>query len=230
MTDPTVIHLGRPRSVLTRGLVLLTEVVVVPGALLYSFTTAGHPTAGMVAVFAWRIAWIGVRRTAHSRVPTTCWLAFALFLARTVAGVAVSSVTLYLLVPVLLCGAQGAVFLGSAFSRRPLLMRLASDYTEDIPDRPRLRRVFAQMSGIWGGVHLVSACIGGWALTLSTMHTVAVTSVLGVACTVVSVGGCLAWGLGRAARIPGLRIVYAEPRPRPQPLVPVDGLLARSAA
>jgi len=230
VTDPTVIHLGRPRSVLARGLLLLIEAVVVPGAVLYACTTAGHPMTGMLAVFAWRTAWIGVRRTAHCRVPTTCWFAFALFLARTATGVAVSSVALYLLVPVLLSAAQSTLFLGSAFTRRPLLMRLAADYTEDLPDRPHLRRVFAQMSGIWGGIHLASAAIGAWALTLTPMHAVAVTSILGIACTVASACGCLSWGLWRAARIPDLRIVYAEEQPPLQTLVPVDSLLAQPAA
>jgi len=216
--------------VLKRGLVLLTEVVAVPGALLYALTSAGHPAAGMVAVFAWRTAWIGLRQTARGRVPTTCWFAFALFLARTIAGIAVSSVALYLLIPVALSAAQGALFLASGFTRRPLLMRLAADYTDDLPDRPRLRRVFAQMSGIWGGVHVASAAIGSWALTLPTAHAVAVTSILGVTCTVTSVGGCIAWGLWRSVRIPDLRIVYGDSGTPPQTLAPADGFLAQQVA
>jgi hypothetical protein len=208
--EPTVVHLGRLRSLLTHGLLLVAEVVVVPGLLLYALVVAGHPMLGLVSVLLWRAGCIGTRLGAGSRVPATCWLAFGLFLTRTMAGLVGSSVGLYLLVPTVLCAAQGLFFLGSPLTRRPAMMRLATDYASHIPDHPGLRRLFTQLSGIWGGVHLVCAAAGAWAVTLSTSHAVAVTSGLGVACTVASVGGCLGWALWRAARIPGLRIVCGE--------------------
>lgn len=226
--EPTVIHLGRLRSVLWRGLVLAAEVVVLPGVVLYSFVSAGHPMAGLLAVLVARSGCIGGRLGTRSRVPATCWFAFALFAARSVAGLAVSSVSLYLLIPVLLCAAQGVFFLSSALSRRPLLMRLATDYTDDIPDAPPLRRLFAQLSALWGSVHLACAGVGIWALTLSTSHAVAFTSALSLACTLGSAGGCIAWGLWRCARIPGLRIVCRE-RPSSTPAT-ADGRTLADAA
>jgi hypothetical protein len=206
--------MGRLRSVLTRGLLLAGEVVVIPGVLLYVFVTIGHPMLGLVAVFGWRAAWIVSRAGSGSRVPATCWLAFGLFLARTVAGLAVSSVGVYLLIPVLLCAIQGLVFLGSPLARQPLMMRLATDYVEELPQHhPALRRLFTQLSCIWGGVHLVCAGLGAWALTLPAGQAVAANSGLSIACTATSVAGCLGWGLWRSARIPGLRIACGEKRP-----------------
>jgi hypothetical protein len=219
--EPTVIHLGRLSSVLARGLMLLGEVVAVPGLLLYIFVAAGHPMAGLLAVFGWRSACIGGRLVARLSVPATCWLTFALFVTRTIAGLAVSSVGLYLVVPIAMCAGQGLFFLSSARTERPVLMRLANDYTEEIPDRPALRGLFAQLSGIWGSLHVICAGVGAWAVTLSTAHAVAVTSALGIACALASVGACFAWGLWRAARIPGLRIAWGEGRHEPalpQPL------------
>ncbi|SFC65689.1 hypothetical protein SAMN04487968_10962 [Nocardioides terrae] len=208
--EPAVIHLGRLRSVLVHGLLLVGEVVVIPGALLYALVVAGHPMLGLVSVLLWRVGCIGTRLGGGSRVPATCWLAFGLFLTRTVAGLVGSSVGLYLLVPTVLCAAQGLFFLGSSLTKRPAMMRLATDYAGQVPDHPGLRRLFAQLSSIWGGVHLVCACAGAWAITLSTSQAVALTSGLGVACTVTSIGGCVGWGVWRAARIPGLRIVCGE--------------------
>jgi len=205
-----VIHLGRLRSVLSRGLLLTAEVVVVPGVLLYAAVAAGHPMLGLVIVFGWRAAWIAARARSGKRVPATCWLAFGLFLARTVAGLAVSSVGIYLLIPITLCALQGFVFLGSPLAKRPLMMRLAADYVEHLPHHPALRRLFAQLSCIWGAAHVICAGLGAWALTLSTTRAVAVTSGLGLLCTGVSVGGCIAWGLWRTGRIPGLRLAYGE--------------------
>jgi hypothetical protein len=179
--------------------------------------------AGLVAVFAWRTACIGARVGLGVRVPTTCWLAFALFLARTAAGLAVASVSLYLVVPVVLCAGQGIFFLGSAFTRRPVMMRLAADYTAGIPDRPGLRRLFAQLCVIWGAAHVLCAGLGAGALTLPDAQAVAVTSAVGVGCTLVSVGGCAAWGLWRASQIPGLRLVCAHAPAEPvQPVHPAQ--------
>jgi len=218
-TEPSLVHLGRLPALVRRGCLLLAEVVVVPGALLYALVAAGHPMVGIVAVFGWRAGCIGGRLLARVRVPATCGLTFGLFLARTVAGIAVSSVSLYLMVPVILCAAQGLFFMGSAFSRRPVMMRLVADYAEGLPDRPELRRVLAQTSVIWGATHLLSAGVGCWALTLPSTQAVAVTSSMGLVCAVVSVAGCLGWGLWRAARIPGLGIVCAD-KPMPLHLAP----------
>jgi uncharacterized membrane protein len=219
ITPPAVIHLGPLRSFLARGLLILAEVVVVPGLLLYAFVTVGHPMLGLVAVFMWRIAWISSRLGKRVRVPMTCWFAFALFLSRTVAGLALDSVSLYLFVPITLCAVQGIAFLGSAASRRPLMMRLASDYTAALPQHPALRGLFAQISAIWGVVHLACAALGLWALTLATGQAVAVTGGLGLVCTVSSVGGCLGWALWRTRRIAGLRIAFRAPgRPAALPV------------
>jgi hypothetical protein len=208
--EPALVHLGRLPAMVARAALLIGEVVVVPGALLYVLISAGHAMAALVAVFGWRTACVAVRLARRVRVPATCWLAFGLFLARTALGLAVSSVSLYLLVPVVLCAAQGVFFVGSAFTRRPVMMRLAADYTAGVPDRPVLRRLFGQLSAIWGAAHILFAGLGACALTLSDAQAVALTSAIGVGCTVASVVGCAVWGLWRAGRIPGLRVVCAH--------------------
>jgi hypothetical protein len=222
--DTAVIHLGRLGPVARRGALILGEVVVVPGAILYALVLAGHPMLGLASVLCWRAGCIGSRLRAEARVPATCWLAFALFLTRALAGLAVSSVGLYLLVPVVLCAAQGLFFLCSPATRRPAMMRLAADYVGHLPDHVALRRLFAHLSGIWGGVHLLCAAVGAWALTLGTTRAVAVTSGLGLLCTSVSAGGCIAWGLWRGARTPGLRIALGNPPAAPLPLARIEEL------
>jgi hypothetical protein len=222
--ETTTVHLGPLPTMVSRAALMIVEIVVVPATLLYLLVSAGHPMAGLVAVFAWRSACIGGRLARGVHVPTTCWLAFGLFLARTAGGIAVSSVSLYLLVPVVLCTAQGLFFLGSAFTRRPVMMRLVGDYTADIPDAPELRRLFAQLSAIWGVAHVACAAAGAAALTLPDAQAVAVTGALGIVCTATSVGGCAAWGLWRGSRIPGLRIVLAH-RPSPS-IVPGNAVPA----
>lgn len=206
----TVVHLGRVRSIAPRAAVLTTEIVVVPGILLYLLVSAGHAMLGLAIVCAWRTSCIGARLALRIAVPATAWVAFALFAARTIGGLAASSVALYLVVPVVTSALQGAVFLASAFTARPLMGRLLRDFASSVPECAVLRRLFGQLSGWWGVVHLLGAGLGAWAVTLPTAEAVAVTSVLGVCCTGGSVLGCALWGLWRAARLPGLRVVFAD--------------------
>lgn len=215
-TAETVVHLGRVRSIAPRAAALTTEIVVVPGILLYLFVSAGHAMLGIMVVCAWRTSCIGARLALRVAVPTTAWVAFGLFSARTIGGLAASSVALYLVVPVCISALQGAVFLASAFSAKPLMGRLVRDFASEVPECPMLKRLFGQLSGWWGAVHLVGAGVGGWAVTLPTTDAVAITSVLGVVCTGSSVAGCALWGFWRAARLPGLRLVFADvPQPAP---------------
>lgn len=215
----TVVHLGRVPAIAARAGLLTCEITIVPSLLLYAFVEAGHAMVGLLVVLVWRTACVAGRLTLGLAVPATVWVSFGLFSARTAGGLAVSSVSLYLVVPVAVSALQGAVFLGSAFTRRPLIGRLLGDFASDIPDHPALRRLFAQLTGWWGVVHLVGAGVGGWAVTLAAPQAVAITSVLGLVCTAASLGGCALWGLWRAARIPGLRVRFEECAPEPLPAV-----------
>lgn len=206
----TIVHLGRVRSIAPRAAALTTEIVVVPGILLYLFVSAGHAMLGLMVVCAWRTSCIGARLALRVAVPTTAWVAFGLFAARTAGGLAASSVALYLVVPVCISALQGAVFLGSAFTARPLMGRLLRDFASSVPECPMLKRLFAQLSGWWGVVHLVCAGLGAWAVTLPATEAIAITSVLGIVCTGGSLGGCAFWGFWRASQLPGLRLVFAD--------------------
>lgn len=224
----TVVHLGRVRSIAPRAAVLTTEIVVVPGVLLLLFVSAGHAMLGLMVVCAWRTACIGTRLALRVAVPATAWVAFAMFSARTVGGLAASSVALYLVVPVCTSAAMGAVFLASAFTTRPLMGRMLRDFASSVPECPTLTRLFGQLSGWWGGVHLVCAAVGVWAVTLPATEAVAITSALGVVCTGGSLGGCVLWGFWRASRLSALRLVFADvPAEHPAPvrmLEPVPAL------
>ena len=214
----TVVHLGRVRSIAPRAAALTVEIVVVPGVLLYLFVSAGHAMLGLMVVCAWRTSCIVLRLARRIVVPATAWVAFGLFSARTIGGLAASSVALYLVVPVCISALQGAVFLGSAFTAKPLMGRLLRDFASSIPECPRLTRVFAQLSAWWGIVHLACAGVGAWAVTLPPTDAVAVTSVLGVICTGGSLAGCAFWGFWRTAQLPGLRVVFRDVPPVVAPL------------
>ncbi|MBO0843887.1 MAG: hypothetical protein J2P22_00520 [Nocardioides sp.] len=209
----TTIHLGRLAPTLLHGLWLVAETVVVPAILLFPFVRARHDMIGLLAVLAWRSSCIFARWLRGARVPATVWMAFALFAARTVSSLAVTSVVVYLWQPIILSVLTGGMFVVAAFGTRPLTMRLAHDFVHlpaSVTANPRVRHLFRDLTLIYGVVHLASAAVGAWAMRLPPDATVAVHGGLGVACTVVSVGVCVGWGLSKVSRIPGLRVRLGE--------------------
>jgi hypothetical protein len=203
------IHVGRPMPAALDGLWLVAETVVVPAIVLFQFVRAGHDMVGLLAVLGWRSACILVRWIRGHRVPATVWMAFGLFAVRTVASLAATSVAVYLWQPIALSLLTGALFVVAAFGERPLTMRLAHDFVHlpgSVAANPRVRHLFRDLTLIFGAVHLGSAAVGAWAMRLPADTTVAVHGGLGVACTGVTVGACIGWGLWKVSRIPGLRV------------------------
>jgi hypothetical protein len=232
-TDPDVgadatIHLGRLTPTVVNGIWLVVETVVVPAILLFAFVGAGHDMAGLVTVFGWRSACILARWSRGHRVPATVWMAFALFAARTVSSLAVTSVAVYLWQPVIMSALTGGMFVVAAFGKRPLTLRLAHDFVHlpaPVAANPRVRHLFRDLTLILGVTHLASAFVCAWAMRLPTDATVAVHGGLGVACSLVSVGGCVGWGLWRVSRIPALRVRLGDAPVSAMPQVAV-GLAA----
>lgn len=210
---PLTVSIGCVRSITARSLLLIGEVVVIPAVLLFLFVRAGTPMTGLVVVFGWRASCIAARLLTGRTVPTTAWFAFAMFTARAIAGLALASVAVYLWEPVAMSVVAGSAFMASALAAKPLTLRMVRDFIrldEHVSADRRVRSLFAQLALWWGLVHVGSGLAGAWAFRLPLEGTVAVHGALGICCTVVSVGGCVAWGLYRAMRIPGLRIQFGE--------------------
>lgn len=208
-----VVYVGRLRTTIGHAAWLVIETVVIPAAMLYLLVRGGHGMPGLVAVFAWRSACILCRRARGHRVPATVWMAFGMFAARTALGLAVTSVAVYLWQPIVMSAVMGATFTVTALGPKPLTMRLAHDFIhlpESLAATPRVRNLFRDLAMIWGAVHLTCAATGAWAMGLPSATTVAVNGALGVTCTVVSVGGCVGWGLWRVSRIQGVRVRLAD--------------------
>lgn len=210
----TTVYLGRPGRALLNAAWLLAEVVLIPTVLLYLFVAAGRPMLGLAVVFAWRTGCIAVRWIRGHRVPATVWVAFGIFAARTGFSLAASSVALYLWQPVFMTAAMGTVFILTAFTARPLIQRLAHDYVTLPPavtsDR-RVRATFRDLTLLWGGLHVACAGIAAWSMRFPVEATVAIHGAVGAGTTVAAVTGCVLWGVWRASRIPGLRLVRAAP-------------------
>ena len=202
-----VIELGHLKAALGRGLRLLLETVVVPSMLLYGCTLTVGGLWGLVAVLVWCALTVAVRMMTVRRIPGTLLLCVAMLVGRTSLALALSSVYVYLLQPIAGSVLMALLFIGSAVIGRPITMRLAQDFVHLpvrlVADR-RVRRMFIQVSLLWGVSRLLDAgmSIGvlHWGLTAGIFSRGVLSGLL----TAVSVLACAYWGWSKLRRIPGV--------------------------
>jgi hypothetical protein len=215
-----VIDLGHLPAAARRGTRLLLETVVVPTLLLYAGMVTVGAVAGLAAVLGWCALTVAVRIVTVGRVPGVLLLAVTMLVGRTAVALALSSVYVYLLQPVVGSMFMATLFIGSALIGRPITLRLAQDFvhlpallTED----RRVRRMFVQVSLLWGVSRLLDAGLSLGVLHWGVAAGVFSRGVFSGLLTALSVGACAYWGWSRLQRIEGLRFSFAAPR-RPVPI------------
>ncbi len=147
-------------AVARRGLPNIVEATVVPAALfVVAMTTAGANVA-MAVVLVWAYGAILRRVTRKRPVPAVLLLATLGLTIRTLIGLLSGSVFAYFIQPIATTVALAGVFLVSVLMRRPVVARLAHDFcplSPDVARRPAVVRLFAGLTLLWAGVHLLTA-------------------------------------------------------------------------
>lgn len=202
-----VIELGHLKPAVANGLRLLLETVVVPTMILYVCMLTVGQMWGLGAVLAWCVFTVGVRMATVRRIPGTLMLCIAMLVGRTSIALALSSVYVYLLQPVAGSVLMALLFIGSAVLGRPITMRLAQDFVH-LPGRlvidKRVRRMFIQVSLLWGISRLLDAGMSIGVLHWGLAAGIFSRGVFSGALTAVSVLVCAYWGWSRLRRIPGV--------------------------
>ncbi len=202
-----VIELGHLKPAVAKGLRLLLETAIVPTMILYVCMLTVGQMWGLAAVLGWCVVTVGLRMLTVRRIPGTLMLCIAMLVGRTSLALALSSVYVYLLQPVAGSVLMALLFIGSAVLGRPITMRLAQDFVQ-LPVRlvadKRVRRMFIQVSLLWGVSRLVDAgmSIGvlHWGLAAGIFSRGVCSGML----TALSVVVCAYWGWSRLRRIPGV--------------------------
>jgi hypothetical protein len=215
--DPLVEHvieLGDLRPTLLRGVRLLLETAVVPTLLLYACMLTVGAFDGLVAVLGWCVVTVAVRMATVRRVPGTLVLVLTMLAARTGIALALSSVYVFLLQPIAGSMLMAVLFIGSALVGRPITMRLAQDFVH-LPDRlvsdDRVRRMFVQVSLLWGVSRLLDAGMSLGVLHFGVSAGVFSRGVLSGLLTALSIAACAYFGWSRLHRIDGVTLRF---RPR----------------
>ena len=190
-----------------RSLPHLVEATIVPAVLFAVVVATVGPGAAMAVALAWAYVAVLRRVVAGRTVPSILVLATLGLTIRTVVGLASGSTFAYFVQPVATTVALTAVFLGSVLIGKPVIARLAHDFcpiSPEVAGRPGVLRLFAGLTVLWAGVHLLTA-----ATTLSMLVSmpvatfVAVKTVVCFAITVTAVAVTI-WCALRTARTEGL--------------------------
>jgi hypothetical protein len=212
-----IIELGDLRPTVMRGLRLLLETVIVPTLLLYCFMLTLGAFEGLVAVLGWCVLTVGVRMLTVRRIPGTLLLVLTMLVARTCVALGLSSVYVFLLQPIAGSMLMAVLFIGSAVVGRPITMRLAQDFVH-LPERlfldERVRRMFVQVSLLWGVSRLLDAAMSLGVLHFGVTAGVFSRGVFSGLLTALSVGVCAYFGWSRLHRIEGVTFHFGH-RSRP---------------
>jgi hypothetical protein len=147
-------------AVLRRGLPSLVEATLVPTVLFLAVMTVIGAGAAMLAVLVWAFGAIGRRLVLRRRMPALLILSTVGLTVRTLIGLASGSAFAYFVQPVAATVALAAVFAGSVLIGRPVIARLAHDFVAldpEVASRPAVVSLFAGLTMLWAGVHLLNA-------------------------------------------------------------------------
>jgi uncharacterized membrane protein len=160
--------------VIHRVALSLLIAVVIPAVVFYSvFALAGVWNA-ILAALVWSYGAIAWRAVTRRRTSGLLILAAILLTGRTVLAVLADSTWLYFLQPVISDGVVAALFLLSLASARPVVARLAGDFYPmdiELAARPRIRRLFRQLTILWALLALTKATLTLWLLQSQSLET-----------------------------------------------------------
>jgi hypothetical protein len=186
-------------AVARRGIPNLIEATIVPAVLFLVLLATTNAMIAMAAVLAWGYVAVMRRVVRRQPVPAILMLATLGLTVRTLVGLLSGSTFAYFLQPIATTVVLAVVFLGSVVIGRPVIGRLAHDFCPIAPDlarRPAVTRLFAGLTVLWAGVHLLTAATTfGMLVSLSLPTFVALKTVTSFAITGAAVAVTVWWAL-----------------------------------
>lgn len=166
----------RPRlaTIIRRVSLSLLIACVIPATLFYAaFVVAGVWWAMGVAL-GWSYGAIAWRALTRRRTSGLLVLAALMLTARTAFALFTDSTFVYFLQPIISDGAVASLFLLSLLSARPMVARLAGDFypmDHELAMRPRVRRLFRNLTLLWAFLGLGKAVGILWLLEATSLET-----------------------------------------------------------
>ncbi|MGB0100354.1 MAG: VC0807 family protein [Nocardioides sp.] len=146
----------------------------VPAAVFYATFRVLGIWPAIVAALAWSYGAIGWRALTGRRTSGLLVLTAAVLTGRTLIALVADSTFLYFLQPIITDGLIALAFLVSLLSARPMVARLAGDFypmDDELSLRPRVRRLFRNLTMLWAVLCLGKATLTLWLLLSQSLET-----------------------------------------------------------
>ncbi|SFD03280.1 Intracellular septation protein A [Nocardioides terrae] len=155
-------------------------------------------TAVIVAL-AWMVGAMAWRYATRRPVSGLLLLTLGILTVRTAFTLVTGNAFVYFVQPVFADFAVAVIFLGSLWTSRPVIARLAPDFypmSASVAARPEMRALFRRLTLMWGLVILVKGGITLWLLeTLSTANFVLIKGGAIITLTLTAAVVTLVWAV-----------------------------------
>ena len=193
-------HHPRLRAVVRRVSMTLVLACVIPGSLFYVTLLVAGVWVAMGVALAWSYGAIAWRALTGRRTSGLLVLVAIVMTGRTAVALAADSTFLYFLQPIISDGVVATTFLLSLTTARPMVARLAGDFypmDHELHLRPRIRRLFTQLTVFWAGLCLGKALLTLWLLESQSLETFVLAKELsGLSLNVLAAGVTIVAALG----------------------------------
>lgn len=171
---PDAPHRPRLVTVIQRVSLSLLVAVVVPAVTFYGFFALFGVWTAIIAALVWTYGAIAWRALSRRRTSGLLILTAILMTGRTALALVADSTWLYFLQPIISDGIVATAFLLSLASARPMVARLAGDFypmDHELAMRPRIRRLFRNLTVLWAVLGLLKASMTLWLLQSQSLDT-----------------------------------------------------------
>jgi uncharacterized membrane protein len=215
--DPPHVH-----DIVVRVAVSLATAVVAPAVLFATTLMLFNLATAMIVGLAWMVGAMSWRRATGRPVSGLLVLTVGIMTVKTSVALATGNAFIYFVQPVFVDVTVATVFLGSLWSARPIVARLAPDFfpmDARLAARPAVRDLFRRLTLLWGLVILVKGSVTLWLLvSLSTVNFVLIKGSVIITLTLTAAAATVVWSV-----IVGRREgVFRPTRQRQAELIPVD--------
>ena len=164
------------RAVVARVAASLVTAVIIPAVLLWATLVTFDIETAVIVALAWMAGATCWRWATKRPVSGLLVLTLGIMIIKTGVMLATGNTFVYFVQPVGGDAIVAAIFLGSLWTGRPIVARLAPDfYPMDaaLAARPRVRQLFKRLTLLWGLVIVVKGSVTLWLLmSLSTTNFV----------------------------------------------------------
>ena len=185
------------KAVVARVAASLATAVVAPAAHFWVMLVMFTIDVAVIAALAWMVGAMVWRKATGRPVSGLLALVLVAMTVRTAVMLATGNTFVYFLQPI--CGdvLVATAFLGSLWSSRPIVARLAPDFypvDATLAARPRIRRLFKGLTLMWGVVIVLKASVTLWLLvSLSTVNFVMIKGGAVFSLTLLAAGTTIVW-------------------------------------